>query len=178
MGLPKFKDLVILKIPNQALFVGSYHRIPVLIDPRSKIKFEDLIFEIPAGVKGGLISASKDREFNLKKPAIMLLAGHQPGNYELIVKHMKLQKELARAKFRVDALWKNEALGPTRWFSGILRSSLFAAAWGGGGGHSAKPQHLYRHRHQEDRDPAGGHEFPALFFESHRSAELPKPLAG
>ena len=119
-------------MPKGKLFVGSYHRIRVGIGSGTKVTFDDLRFEVPAGPKGGLVSPSRDRLFHPKKPHIMLLVGYEPGVYELNAIHAKTNKILATAKFVVDALWSHEDAGPTRWFTGIVGNYNAGAAWGGG----------------------------------------------
>lgn len=133
------KSLVSLQMPRGQLFVGSYHRIPVSIRPGINLKFDNLKFDIPAGPKGGLISASRDRHFSERKPHIMLLAGYEPGAYELNVIDTKTNTKISTAKFTVDTMWQNEDAGPTRWFTGIVGSYNAGAAWGGG---AAGPQNL------------------------------------
>lgn len=129
---PVTRRTVTMRIPRGRLFVGSYHRIPVVIDPTTKLKFDDLHFEIPAGAKGGLVSPSQDKLFNLKKPHIMLLAGFEPGVYELNAVHSETKKIVATVKFEVDTHWPNEDAGPTRWFTGIVGNYNAGSAWGGG----------------------------------------------
>lgn len=130
---------VTLSMPRGRLFVGSYHRITVNIQPSSNLGFDDLRFEIPAGVKGGLISPSRDKLFSLKKPHIMLLVGYEPGVYELNAVNAKTGKILSTARFTVDALWANEDAGPSRWFTGIVGNYNAGSAWGGG---PASPQNV------------------------------------
>lgn len=133
------RRVVTLRMPKEKLFVGSYHRIPVAIAPASKVKFDDLRFEVPAGARGGLISPGRDKLFNPKRPHIMLLVGFEPGVYELIAVHSKTNKLLATAKFSVDTLWAKEDVGPTRWFTGIVGNYNAGSAWGGG---PAGPQNV------------------------------------
>lgn len=133
------RPVVALQMPKERLYVGSYHRIPVKFSPSTKVKLDDVRFEIPAGTKGGLISFSRDRLFNSKKPHIMLLVGFQPGVYDLNVVHAKTNKLLGTTKFKVDTLWANEDAGPTRWFTGIVGNYDAGSAWGGG---PAGPQNV------------------------------------
>lgn len=136
---PVARPQVTMKMPKGRLFVGSYHRIPVVITPTAKLKIDSLRFEIPAGAKGGLISPSRDRLFNPEKPHIMLLVGFKPGVYELNAVHTKTNKIVATAKFSVDTLWGSEDAGPTRWFTGVVGNYSAGSAWGGG---PAGPQNV------------------------------------
>ncbi len=133
------RPVVRLLMPKGPLFVGSYHRIPVVIAPTARVKFDDLRFEIPAGAKAGLISLSRDRLFNLKRPHIMLLVGFEPGVYELKTVHSKTNKILATVKFAIDTLWAAEDAGYSRWFTGVVGNYSSGSAWGGG---PAGPQNL------------------------------------
>ena len=85
-GKPKAPpaDSVRLAIPRGPLFVGSYHRIPVLINPTSGIQFDDLEFQLPDGLKAGLVSRSRDALFNSETPVTMLCCGYEPGKYALL----------------------------------------------------------------------------------------------
>ena len=56
--------------PASAAIVGPYHRIPVKIGGR--LRFDDLKFVIPDGAKGGIVSPSRDRLFNVERPHVML----------------------------------------------------------------------------------------------------------
>jgi hypothetical protein len=109
-----------LRIPREPLFVGSYHRIPV--KHPSHLSWEDLKFVIPAGPKGGLVSPSRDRFFDPRRPHIMLLVGYEPGDYVLQVRHQTTDQLLVEGKFRVNALWQTEREGPSLWFTGIVGS--------------------------------------------------------
>jgi hypothetical protein len=133
------RPVVRLAIPKEELFVGSFHRILVVVTPAAKVKFDDLRFEIPAGASAGLISLSRDRLFNPKKPHIMLLVGFKPGTYVLNAVNTKTNKILATAKFTVGTLWANEDIGPTRWFTGIVGNYNAGSSWGGG---PAGPQNV------------------------------------
>ena len=133
------RPVVTLRMPREKLYVGSYHRIPVVIASAANVEFDELRFEIPAGAKGGIVSPSRDRLFNPKKPHIMLLVGFEPGVYELNAVHSKTNKILATVKYAIDTLWTNEDTGPTRWFTGIVGNYDAGSAWGGG---PAGPQNI------------------------------------
>jgi M6 family metalloprotease-like protein len=125
-------DLVVLKTPRRALFVGSYVSVPVAIDPAARLTFDDLRFVVPDGLKAGEVSLSRDRRFTAKRPSILLLAGYAPGTYILQAFHKQSNTLVAEAKFRVTDLWANDKFGPRLWFSGINRRQQAGSAWGGG----------------------------------------------
>ncbi|PFI78827.1 CARDB domain-containing protein [Bacillus cereus] len=125
------KRVVGLKIPKNPLFVGSYVEIPVIINPKSKIRLEDLDFDIPSR-EGGTVSLSRDKFFNSKTPSIMLCVGYNPGKYVLRVLKKGTNTVLGESKFRINALWKKKSAGPSLSFTGINEGYLAASAWGGG----------------------------------------------
>jgi M6 family metalloprotease-like protein len=128
-----------LGVPRKPLFVGSYHRIPVRIASNAGIAFDDLTFDVPDGVKAGIVSPSRDPQFNPKRPHVMLCVGYEPGTYVLEARVAATNQVVAKAKFVVDSLWTTEDLGPTRWFTGIVGSYSAGSAWGGG---PAGPQNV------------------------------------
>ena len=125
-------DPVVLKIRRRRLFVGSYERVRVLIDPSTGIVFDDLKFEVPDGPKAGRVSLSRERKFNPKRPSILLLAGYEPGKYVLQVIHMPSSSLVGELKFAVADRWTYEKAGPRLWFDGINQRQEAGAAWGGG----------------------------------------------
>jgi M6 family metalloprotease-like protein len=135
---------VILVMPKEKLFVGSYYRIPVVIKSakthvKTKLSFEDLRFEVSGGNMGGIISPSRDSTFVSKRPDIMLLVGYKPGDYEIHAIHAKTATIVAKGKFSVDTIWKDEDSGPSKWFTGIASQKTIGAAWGGG---TSGPQNI------------------------------------
>ncbi|MFQ5528087.1 MAG: CARDB domain-containing protein [Thermoanaerobaculia bacterium] len=119
--------------PAEALFVSSWAKVPVRIDPASGLTLDDLQFVIPAGKKGGEVSLSKDRDFDPANPDIMLLAGHEPGSYRLQAFDASTGVLVAEAPFEVNALWPTDDIGPSHWVSGDFE--LFGvpgSTWGGG----------------------------------------------
>jgi M6 family metalloprotease-like protein len=119
-------------MPRGPLFVGAYYRVGVVLPPKSKLKFDDLVFSVPAGAKGGIISPSRDALFNPQKPQVMLCIGYAPGTYILEARVASTNKLVAEAKFKVNALWRKEESGPPRWFTGDPQPYSAGAAWGGG----------------------------------------------
>jgi hypothetical protein len=68
-----------LKLPKKKLFIGSYIKVSVIIDPSSGRPIEDLDFVIPDGPQAGIISLSRDANFNPDKPEVTLCVGYQKG---------------------------------------------------------------------------------------------------
>lgn len=125
---------VSLGVPRRPLFVGSYHRIPVRISKGAGLTFDDLTFLTSDGAKAGIVSPSRDSLFNAERPHLMLCVGYEPGTYVLEARVAATNQVVAKSKFVVDALWQEEELGPTRWFTGIVGNYSAGAAWGGGPG--------------------------------------------
>lgn len=131
------RQRVAFGLPRLPLFVGSYHRIPVKIGGR--LNFDDLKFVVRGGAKGGIISPSRDPQFNVERPHIMLCIGYEPGTYVLQARMAGTNQIVGEAKFAVDALWLDEDLGPSRWFTGTPKNQAAGSAWGGG---PAGPQNV------------------------------------
>lgn len=125
----KVKGKVDFSFPKKPLFVGSYHRIPVRT---SGVAFDDIKFVVPDGTKAAIISPSREKNFELERPNIMLCVGHEPGTYIVEARRASTNALLGEAKFTSDALWRDEDAGPTKWFSGITQGYSAGAAWGGG----------------------------------------------
>src|SRR5262245_25142138 len=92
---------VTFSVPPKALFVGSYHRIPVR---PTGVAFDDVRFIVPDGAKAAIISPSVDATFNPKRPHIMLCVGYEPGTYSIEARHVSTNSLLGQAKFISDAL--------------------------------------------------------------------------
>ncbi|HWQ96092.1 MAG TPA: SdrD B-like domain-containing protein [Candidatus Methylomirabilis sp.] len=131
---------VMLETPDDPLFIGSYVKVPVLIDPDSGLKMEDLSFIIPEGPKGGIVSLSRDKDFNPDRPDIMLCAGYEPGMYTL--QALNNSTIVGEAKFSVTDLWKDDSAGPSLCFEGVAEGFSAGSAWGGG---PAGPQNINVH---------------------------------
>lgn len=124
---------VTLKTPVEPLFVGAYARVPVIINAESGLSMDDLDFIVSSGPEGGDVSLSRDDSFDDSKPDIMLLAGYQPGDYQLQVVERSTGRVLGMADFIVTTLWKNEKEGPSIWTTGDYKiSGVAGAVWGGG----------------------------------------------
>jgi M6 family metalloprotease-like protein len=123
------KATVSFSMPKRALFVGSYHRIPVRL---AGITIDKVKFVISDGARAGIISPSKDPTDNPERPRIMLCVGHLPGKYLIEARHATTNALLGEGKFISDTMWTDEDAGPTKWFSGITQGYSAGAAWGGG----------------------------------------------
>ena len=128
------KEDVYLKIDKKPLFVGSFIKIPVILNPSSGYTIDDLDFDIPAGPEGGIISLSRDKEFDLQTPDIMLCVGYKPNIYEIKVLKKGTNTILYASKYEVTDLWKDTSLGPSLWFSDLGNFRFSGSAWGGGPG--------------------------------------------
>jgi M6 family metalloprotease-like protein len=130
---PLIKRRIELRLPRGPLFVGSWHRIPITLN--GKLTLEEVTFAVAEGPKGGLISPSRDRSWNPKRPHLMLLVGPTPGVFTLEARLTGTNALLWQGQFAVDALWRDEAAGPSFWFTGSEAPPYAAgAAWGGGPG--------------------------------------------
>jgi M6 family metalloprotease-like protein len=125
-------ELVRFTMPNEKLYLGSFIRIPVNIEPASGLTIDDLTFIVPAGPEGGLISASRDNTFDPKKPGVMLCLGYKPGIYEMHAIVTATQKVVGKSKFTVTDMWTDDRNGPPMWVTGILKGHTAGATWGGG----------------------------------------------
>ena len=123
---------VSLRVPRRRHFVGSYLRVPVQIAKGSGLSFDDLKFVVPDGSKAGLVSMSRDVTFKPDRPHIMLCLGYEPGTYVLEARIAATDQVVGKAKFAFNALWRQEELGPPRWFTGIIDGYSAGSAWGGG----------------------------------------------
>jgi M6 family metalloprotease-like protein len=132
----KKKAKVDIVMPKGPLFVGSYHRVRVRL---SGILFDKVKFVVPDGARAAVVSPSRDKTFNAKRPHVMLCVGYAPGTYVVEARHVTTNALLGDAKFESDALWHDENAGPTKWFTGINQGYSAGAAWGGG---PAGPQNV------------------------------------
>lgn len=138
---------VTIRVPRRPLFVGSFIKVSVTIDPCSQFKIGDLDFVVIGlrshGDAGGcLVSYSRDKDFNLARPDVMLLAGYKPGEYNLLALEKATGAELAKAPFKVDAQWQDDMAGPPLWVAGdFLLPGIAGAAWGGGS--PSEPENLH-----------------------------------
>ena len=126
-------ELVSLIAPKKPLFLGSYAKIPILINSNSGLTMNDLDLVVPAGKKGGIISFSHDGSFDSANPDIMLLAGYKSGTYELHAIQKSTNSIVAKGVFSINAFWTNELEGPSHWVTGDYElPGVAGATWGGG----------------------------------------------
>jgi M6 family metalloprotease-like protein len=135
---------VILKISKKELLIGSYVKVPVIIETSSGLTLDDLDFDIPAGSKGGIVSLSRDTEFDPSNPDIILCIGYKPGRYILRALRKGTTTVLSKSEFVITDIWKDKQIGPSKWFAGINKVlyPLGAPAWGGG---PEGPQNMNTH---------------------------------
>lgn len=131
-------QLVTLDVPDSPMFVGSFVKVPVTIEPGSGLAIEDLDFAVgPAragrSAGGCTVSVSRDSDFDPERPDVMLLAGYLPGNYRLSVRRQGTATDLAGARFSVAAQWPDDDTGPGLWVAGDFRATgTVGGTWGGG----------------------------------------------
>lgn len=123
---------VALSLPKLPLYVGSYVRVPVFVDPRLGIQFDDLDVRVAEGPPGGIVSPSRDATFDLRKPHVLLIAGFRPGAYTLAVSHRQTGKLLEKAPFEVTVHVPQGKFGPSFVIQGMSEMPAAGAAWGGG----------------------------------------------
>ena len=130
---------VALRTPRGPMFVGSYVKVPLRIDPASGLTLDDLEFEVDGGPPGGIVSLSRDEGFDPRRPSVLLCAGFEPGSYLLRALEKATGNVAGEAKFSVDSLWTRDDLGPSHWFAGSNELRAAGGAWGGG---PAGPQNM------------------------------------
>jgi M6 family metalloprotease-like protein len=128
---------VTLVMPREPLYVGSYARIPVRLERGSS--FDSLAFRVDGGPAGGTVSESRDETFSLKRPDIVLIAGHLPGRYVLEAVRKADGVVLGREAFSVSVVPPRGRLGPSFVSQAMDASPPAGSAWGGG---PAGPQNL------------------------------------
>ena len=129
IGLP-----VTFTLPKGGMFVASWARVPVKIDPQSGIKMDDLRFEVKEGPIAGQISPCRDRLYDPAKPNIMLIAGPRAGKYTLEAFKKGAAKAVGSAQFVVTDLWTKADTGPSFCAMGVVKRppGVTGATWGGG----------------------------------------------
>jgi M6 family metalloprotease-like protein len=121
-----------LDLPKKELFIGSYTKVNVIIDPASGRPIEDLDFILPDGPQAGFVSLSRDGNFNPDKPDVMLCVGFMPGRYILQAWSKQTNSVMAEIEFIITDKWEDDVEGPSQWFSGISELSTMGPTWGGG----------------------------------------------
>lgn len=131
-------DPVVLRPKPRSLFVGSFGDLGIEIDPGSGLSLDDLRFEVPSGLAGGLVSPARGPGFTPQTPTLLLLAGFEPGTHVVQAIEGASNTVVGEAKFRVFGTWRGRR-GPRLWFSGSPGAQLAGSAWGGG---PAGPQNV------------------------------------
>ncbi len=132
-------DPVAMRLKPRSLFVGSFADLQVEIDPNSGLTLDDVRFEVPSGLAGGLVSTARGPGFTSKTPTLLLLAGYEPGTHVVQAIEVASNTVIAERKFRIFATWRGQRRGPRLWFSGRPQAQLAGSAWGGG---PAGPQNV------------------------------------
>ncbi len=157
-------EVTLVGLTQTPLYLGSYVKVPVQMAPSSGLTLDDLEFVVPAGARGGTVSLSRDDEFDPAHPDIMLLAGYEPGTYQLQAVEKATGLIRGQAQYSITTRWPNERDGPSRWVAGdFVLPGVRGATWGGGS--PTAPGKLQRH--SGDGNPArcrfaAGHQFPAI----------------
>ena len=123
-----------LTLKRRSLFVGSYTPMAVEIDPASGLTIDDLEFKINSGLAGGVVSLSRGRDFDPKRPVLMLLAGYQPDTHVIEVFDKNTGNLVGDLKYRIVGTWRTSRQGPPLWFSGEPDAKLAGSAWRRTGG--------------------------------------------
>ncbi len=96
---------VSLTMPSEALYIGQYAKISVVIDPGSGLSIDDLEFVVADGPAAGEISLSRDDLFDPANPDVMLLGGYEPGTYTLVAEDKATQAVVGEGEFTIAPLW-------------------------------------------------------------------------
>ena len=151
--------LVSLHLPSGKLFVASYTKVGVEIDPSLGLTIDDLEFKIqPEGLEGGIISLSRDADFNPVEPDIMLCVGYKPDTYTLQALNKSTGNILGETSFTIIDLWHDNLTGPSKWFTGINNVYSFGSTWGRTAPGGARgPQNINAHATCPDSSPCIRH---------------------
>ena len=79
---PLAKSKVRLRLPSKPIYVGSYLRVPV-IAAAPECGSMTWTSCCPMKRKAGVISPSRDSQFDPKKPHIMFIGGYEPGRHRI-----------------------------------------------------------------------------------------------
>lgn len=111
-----------------SLLVGSWSRIPVIIEPSSGIPFDELEFAVPSGRAGGIVSLSRDPKFDPANPTVLYAAGSAPGDHAI---EATFKGQLVgSAKVRLESMWDGPGHGPGIWLSDRVPPPKRRSAWG------------------------------------------------
>ena len=123
-----------LGMPKDPLYVGSYARIPIQINPLSGLAYDDLAFRVVEGPAGGSVSESKDATFTPARPNVVLIAGYKPSSYTFEVSRRGTSIVLARGTYKTSVSWAQKGAGPSFVQHGLQPFASSGSAWGGGPG--------------------------------------------
>lgn len=115
--------------PSDAMFVGSYTRMPVTFEYAS---YENVEFQVVEGEAGGYVSTSKDDTYDSISPHVMLVAGYKPGTYNIQAVHKTTGSIIGQGTFDVSVKSQGTDKGPSLVTAGMLENMYVASAWGGG----------------------------------------------
>ncbi len=131
-ALPEIEPgTVTLEAPEEAMYVGSYARVPVLIGIQD-VGFDDLSFRVAEGAHGGVVSDSRDRTFDPQQPHTMLIAGPRPGEYTLEAVQESTGDVVGEASFKVTVRSAGGSRGPSFVTQASGPGPVVGSAWGGG----------------------------------------------
>ena len=118
-------------LPREAMFIGSWHRLPVRL---GNLAIEDVEFQVVEGPVGGFVSPSLDETYDPARPTILFAAGWRPGTYQLEMRQRATNTLLAAVKYEVTRERAGPD-GPSQWLQGRTNEptrGVNGAAWGGG----------------------------------------------
>jgi hypothetical protein len=98
-------------------FVGSYTKAFLEL---TNVTMEELTFRIPAGAKAGIVSPSRDADYDPQRPDVMICIGFEPGGYGFEVVNSSTNIVLASYRFTVSTHWNDPAHGPGLSFVGVM----------------------------------------------------------
>lgn len=129
-------DPITLDLPTEPVFAGSYHRIPVTLDPSLGLEIEDLDFVVDPSA--GLISVSRDRHFDPQTPSVILAVGTLEGIHKVEV-FDPTGGYLGQGEFEITHEWDRDDEGPSFWLGHANHEVPVGNAIGGG---PASPQNM------------------------------------
>ncbi|HKS60617.1 MAG TPA: CARDB domain-containing protein [Xanthobacteraceae bacterium] len=141
--------------PKGGLFIASWARVPVKIDPASGLKMDDLRFAVKEGPHAAQVSPCRDRLYDPAKPNIMLIAGPRAGKFTLEAFKKGAAKAVGSAQFTVTNIWTKADTGPSFSAMGMVKRppGVLGATWGGGAPDTG-PQNFDVHSATGDRNVA------------------------
>ena len=98
---------------RKTLFVGSYARLRVSIDPASGTTIDDYEFVVTSGLAGGVVSLARGPKSTPHEPSAMLLGGYEPGVHFVQVLEKATATVVAEFKYRLTTRWRATRRGPS-----------------------------------------------------------------